>query len=99
VEARAQRDEWPRVTDPATDILIPGHVAYIRSRWGAVKHYRIRLVLRSRSTVNRGRVFFIGTDRKGLCHRVWADQIVSVQTVQMALASGRAMRAIGRGHQ
>ena len=97
VERQAHRQEWPHVVDPAEDKLIPGHVAYIRSRWGAVRHYRIRLVLTSKSTVNKGRRFFIGTDRKGLCHRVWVDQVVSIQTVQMALASGRAVRAIGRG--
>jgi hypothetical protein len=96
VEARAQRDEWPKVADPAEDKLIPGHIAYIRTRWGAIKHYRIRLVLRSKSWFNSGRVYFIGTDRKGLCHRVWSDQLVSTQTVQQAITAGRAVRAIGR---
>jgi hypothetical protein len=91
-----ERDEWPVVADPAKDKLVPGHVAYVRTRWGAIKHYRIRLVLNSKSWLNSGRSFFIGTDRKGLCHRVWSDQVVSTQTIQQAMTAGRAMRAIGR---
>lgn len=96
VEARAQREQWPKVADPAEDKLIPGHIAYVRTRWGAIKHYQIRLVKTSRSWLNSGRRFFIGTDRKGLCHLVWADSIVSTQTVQQAVTAGRAMRAITR---
>jgi len=94
VEARAQREQWPRVADPAENKLVPGHIAYVRTRWGAIKNYRIRLVLTSKSWLNSGRSYFIGIDRKGLCHRVWTDQIVSTQTVQQALTAGRAVRAI-----
>lgn len=84
---------WPLVPDPqAVTIrqLRTGAVAYVRTRWG-VRAWVVRTVNRSREVHNKGRHFFTGMDRSGRCHSAWVDQVVSVQSIQAALAAGKVI--------
>lgn len=91
---------WPVIPDPLAisyDQMLPGRVAYVRTRFG-IRSYRIRLVSRSYEMgKNRGRHYIVGHDRKGWCHAVWADQVVRVESAQAALTSGKVMKAITAG--
>ena len=99
-ERRPVRPEWPIIPDPMAitlDSMAPGRIAYVRTRFG-IRRWQIRAVNRSTELgKNRGRHYLVGHDRKGWCHAAWVDQVVSVQSIQQALAAGRVLKAIGRG--
>jgi hypothetical protein len=88
---------WPILPDPLAisyDQMVPGRVAYVRTRRG-IRRYLIRVVNKSREPgKNRGRHYVIGHDRKGWCHKAWADQVVRIESVQQAIVTGRVLRAI-----
>jgi hypothetical protein len=85
--------QWPKVPDPEPDELVKGQVAFVHGRL-RMKRYRIRMIGTSRQRRNRGRRFVVGMDRRGFLHYLWADQVMSVQSVRAALASARAVRQI-----
>ena len=93
-EASAQ---WPVVPDPMAvtiDSLVPGRVAYVRTRFG-IRRYRIRVVTRSYERgKNRGRNYLVGHDPKGWCHVVWADQVIRVESAQRALSTSVRLKAL-----
>ena len=88
---RPQPLQWPLVPDPQAVTLyqmIPGRVAYVRTRFG-IRKRRIRVVHVSfERGANRGRHYFVGHDRKGRCRPAWVDQVIRVEPVQLALGTG-----------
>lgn len=87
------KDEWPRTADPqgyTIRQLRPGRVVSVRTRWG-IRTWQVRVVNKSYEMRNKGRNFIVAMDRKGYCHSAWVDQIISVDTVQRALARGRTI--------
>lgn len=93
------RDEWPHVADSlgiTMKQLQPGRVAAVRTPRG-VRTWVVRTVNTSREGRNKGRHFFTGMDRRGWCHTAWVGQVISVESVQHALAAAKALKAIGSG--
>ena len=82
---------WPAVPDPEAVVLgqmIPGHVAYVRTRFG-IRKLRIRVVHTSvYPSRNYGRAYFVGHDRKGWCRSHWISAVTRVQPVRLALGKG-----------
>jgi len=99
-ELMGQKREWPLVPDPmAVTIrqMIPGRVAYVRTRWG-IRRWQIRVVNRSfQPGKYRGASYFVGMDQHGFCRSAWVEKVVSVETAQRALAAGKQIKAIGAG--
>jgi hypothetical protein len=97
---RSQPPTWPLVPDPMAVTVAQmstGKVAYVRTRWG-IRRWQIRTLNRSNEIGrNRGRHYFTGMTRKGWCRSAWVDRVVSVQSVQLALAAGKQIKAIGAG--
>lgn len=55
--------------------LQPHDVVTVRTRFDALRVLHLRLVGRS----SRGRLFIIGHNEHGICHRAWMDRIVHVR--------------------
>ena len=89
--------QWPLVPDPMAvtlDSMIPGRVAYVRTRFG-IRSWQIRVVLRSTEPgKNRGRNYLVGHDRKGWCHVTWADQVIRVESARQALSTAIKLKAL-----
>ena len=84
---RRPLDPWPRTADPAAvtySRMHTGMIAYVRTRRG-IRRWQIRTVNRSTWRRHRGRHYFTGHDRHGLCHSAWVDQVIRVESVQRAL--------------
>ena len=89
-------DEWPRTADPqgyTIRQLRPGRIIAVRTRWGGIKSWKLRMVATSYQRRNNGRHFVVAMDRKGFCHSVWLDEVISVSTVQQAKAVLKAIRS------
>ena len=78
--------------------MAPGRIAFVRTRRG-IRRWQIRTINRSNEMRNRGRHFFVGMDRRGLCHSAWVDRVVSVESVQRALTAAKALKALPPGRR
>ena len=89
------RDTWPIVPDSMTvtmEQLRPGRIASYRTRRG-VRQMLVRVVSVSHERRSRGRHYVVGVTPRGVCRSVWVDRVISVETVQRALAVRRAIEA------
>lgn len=70
-------DDWPRVTrlTPSPMDMRPGTIVVGRTRWGLLRRLRLRVVVRS----SRGRTYVIGHNDHGICHRIYAENIVHTE--------------------
>lgn len=96
----ALRDSWPVIPDSLAltmDQLQPGRIASVRTRRG-VYQVRVRVVNVSHERRNRGRHYIVGVTTRGVCHSIWADHIISVETLGRAIAMRNAIetRAVER---
>jgi hypothetical protein len=88
---RPQPLQWPAVPDPQAITMMqmmPGRIAYVRTRFG-IRKRQIRVVhVSTERGRNRGRHYFVGHTRKGWCYSYWLDQVIRVEPTQLALGIG-----------